>query len=194
MKVLLLLSRSQRRQNSVCWAGFNTRSPICPSTTSARTGATERRWEHWWTAAHQVCARVLWISVALVGFSRCVLPAVLFCVSLPGLCPDWETWDPVKPVENATEAMQLADDWLGIPQVRNPCAVLAWLANDANVRRLQACTHPVLSVFALQRFILCSPEVRGHQQHLAQMLFGFLTVGSRGNSLQQSLLSTPCLF
>lgn len=38
-------------------------------------------------------------------------------VSLSGLCPDWETWDPVKPVENATEAMQLADDWLGIPQV-----------------------------------------------------------------------------
>ncbi|KAM9365728.1 LOW QUALITY PROTEIN: filamin-B-like [Pholidichthys leucotaenia] len=38
----------------------------------------------------------------------------------PGLCPDWETWDPVKPVENATEAMQLADDWLGIPQVITP--------------------------------------------------------------------------
>ncbi|XP_039654179.1 filamin-B-like, partial [Perca fluviatilis] len=38
----------------------------------------------------------------------------------PGLCPDWETWDPVKPVENATEAMQLADDWLGIPQVMAP--------------------------------------------------------------------------
>uniref|UniRef100_A0A8C4EKZ8 Filamin B n=1 Tax=Dicentrarchus labrax TaxID=13489 RepID=A0A8C4EKZ8_DICLA len=38
----------------------------------------------------------------------------------PGLCPDWETWDPVKPVENATEAMQLADDWLGIPQVIAP--------------------------------------------------------------------------
>lgn len=37
-----------------------------------------------------------------------------------GLCPDWETWDPVKPVENATEAMQLADEWLGIPQVRVP--------------------------------------------------------------------------
>lgn len=39
-------------------------------------------------------------------------------MSFVGLCPDWETWDPVKPVENATEAMQLADDWLGIPQVR----------------------------------------------------------------------------
>ncbi|KAK5871946.1 hypothetical protein PBY51_012685 [Eleginops maclovinus] len=38
----------------------------------------------------------------------------------PGLCPDWETWDPVKPVENATEAMQLADEWLGIPQVITP--------------------------------------------------------------------------
>ncbi|KAM7005424.1 filamin B a isoform 2-T2 [Tautogolabrus adspersus] len=38
----------------------------------------------------------------------------------PGLCPDWETWDPVNPVENATEAMQLADSWLGIPQVIAP--------------------------------------------------------------------------
>ncbi|XP_056130431.1 LOW QUALITY PROTEIN: filamin-B [Lampris incognitus] len=38
----------------------------------------------------------------------------------PGLCPDWETWDSVKPVENASEAMQLADDWLGIPQVIAP--------------------------------------------------------------------------
>ncbi|XP_078803935.1 filamin-B isoform X4 [Oryzias latipes] len=38
----------------------------------------------------------------------------------PGLCPDWETWDSVKPVDNATEAMQLADDWLGIPQVIAP--------------------------------------------------------------------------
>ncbi|XP_058488127.1 filamin-B isoform X1 [Solea solea] len=38
----------------------------------------------------------------------------------PGLCPDWETWDSVKPVDNATEAMQLADEWLGIPQVITP--------------------------------------------------------------------------
>lgn len=45
---------------------------------------------------------------------------MLLCVLFAGLCPDWETWDPVKPVENATEAMQLADDWLGIPQVRFP--------------------------------------------------------------------------
>ncbi|XP_028307385.1 filamin-C [Gouania willdenowi] len=38
----------------------------------------------------------------------------------PGLCPDWETWDPTQPVENAREAMQQADDWLGVPQVIAP--------------------------------------------------------------------------
>ncbi|XP_069485637.1 filamin-C isoform X3 [Ambystoma mexicanum] len=38
----------------------------------------------------------------------------------PGLCPDWETWDPAQPVENAREAMQQADDWLGVPQVIAP--------------------------------------------------------------------------
>ncbi|XP_047439837.1 filamin-B isoform X1 [Mugil cephalus] len=38
----------------------------------------------------------------------------------PGLCPDWETWDSVRPADNASEAMQLADDWLGIPQVIAP--------------------------------------------------------------------------
>lgn len=36
-----------------------------------------------------------------------------------GLCPDWDQWDQTKPVDNAREAMQQADDWLGIPQVRN---------------------------------------------------------------------------
>lgn len=40
----------------------------------------------------------------------------------PGLCPDWETWDPSQPVENAREAMQQADDWLGVPQVTIACA------------------------------------------------------------------------
>nr|AAA58939.1 filamin [Gallus gallus] len=38
----------------------------------------------------------------------------------PGLCPDWETWDPSKPVDNAREAMQQADDWLGVPQLLPP--------------------------------------------------------------------------
>uniref|UniRef100_A0A7N6A1P6 Calponin-homology (CH) domain-containing protein n=1 Tax=Anabas testudineus TaxID=64144 RepID=A0A7N6A1P6_ANATE len=38
----------------------------------------------------------------------------------PGLCPDWAEWDPNKPVQNAREAMQQADDWLGVPQVIAP--------------------------------------------------------------------------
>ncbi|XP_032892502.1 filamin-B isoform X2 [Amblyraja radiata] len=38
----------------------------------------------------------------------------------PGLCPDWEMWDTTKPVDNAREAMQQADDWLGVPQVIAP--------------------------------------------------------------------------
>ncbi|KAJ8017344.1 hypothetical protein DPEC_G00016890 [Dallia pectoralis] len=38
----------------------------------------------------------------------------------PGLCPDWDQWDQTKPVDNAREAMQQADDWLGIAQVITP--------------------------------------------------------------------------
>ncbi|XP_020831278.1 filamin-A isoform X1 [Phascolarctos cinereus] len=38
----------------------------------------------------------------------------------PGLCPDLDSWDASKPVNNAREAMQQADDWLGIPQVITP--------------------------------------------------------------------------
>lgn len=38
-----------------------------------------------------------------------------FCCA--GLCPDWDSWDQTKPVDNAREAMQQADDWLGVPQV-----------------------------------------------------------------------------
>lgn len=34
-----------------------------------------------------------------------------------GLCPDWDSWDQTKPVDNAREAMQQADEWLGVPQV-----------------------------------------------------------------------------
>lgn len=49
--------------------------------------------------------------------------SVVFLVFSSGLCPDWETWDPTKKVENASEAMQLADDWLGIPQVSVCCDV-----------------------------------------------------------------------
>ncbi|XP_038047790.1 filamin-B-like isoform X7 [Patiria miniata] len=38
----------------------------------------------------------------------------------PGLCPDWEDWDPKDNLKNAKEAMKLAQDWLDVPQVLDP--------------------------------------------------------------------------
>lgn len=38
----------------------------------------------------------------------------------PGLCPDWQDWDPKDAVQNAAEAMGLADDWLNVRQLIRP--------------------------------------------------------------------------
>ena len=38
----------------------------------------------------------------------------------PGLCPDHANMDPENAVENATTAMKLAEDWLGVPMVSSP--------------------------------------------------------------------------
>ncbi|XP_041080791.1 filamin-B isoform X1 [Polyodon spathula] len=54
----------------------------------------------------------------------------------PGLCPDWENWDGTKPVDNAREAMQQADDWLGIPQVITPEEII-----DPNVDEHSVMTY-----------------------------------------------------
>lgn len=34
-----------------------------------------------------------------------------------GLCPDWPDWNPKDSLQNASEAMGLADDWLNVRQV-----------------------------------------------------------------------------
>ena len=60
------------------------------------------------------------VSTVVCLFGDSVVVVVVFA----GLCPDWETWDEMKPVDNATEAMKLADDWLGVPQVRFPLTQL----------------------------------------------------------------------
>ncbi|KAG7471858.1 hypothetical protein MATL_G00102500 [Megalops atlanticus] len=54
----------------------------------------------------------------------------------PGLCPDWDSWDQTKPVDNAREAMQQADDWLGIPQVITPAEIV-----DPNVDEHSVMTY-----------------------------------------------------
>ncbi|XP_054750668.2 filamin-A-like [Lytechinus pictus] len=38
----------------------------------------------------------------------------------PGLYPDWKDNDPKDALLNAKEAMKLAEDWLGVPQVLDP--------------------------------------------------------------------------
>lgn len=38
----------------------------------------------------------------------------------PGLCPDWPSWDPKDALQNATEAMGLADDWLNVRPLITP--------------------------------------------------------------------------
>ncbi|KAL5967554.1 Filamin-A [Taenia solium] len=38
----------------------------------------------------------------------------------PGLCPDWDTWSPRNPLQNATEAMVAAQEWLDVPLLIRP--------------------------------------------------------------------------
>ncbi|VUZ47652.1 unnamed protein product [Hymenolepis diminuta] len=38
----------------------------------------------------------------------------------PGLCPDWDTWSPKNSLQNATEAMNAAQEWLDIPLLIRP--------------------------------------------------------------------------
>ncbi|XP_050952646.1 filamin-B isoform X3 [Labeo rohita] len=51
----------------------------------------------------------------------------------PGLCPDWESWDTVHRVNNTKEAMQQADDWLGIPQLIAPEEILDPAVDEQSV-------------------------------------------------------------
>ncbi|XDV45848.1 hypothetical protein PO909_013870 [Leuciscus waleckii] len=51
----------------------------------------------------------------------------------PGLCPDWESWDAVHRVSNTKEAMQQADDWLGVPQLIAPEEILDPAVDEQSV-------------------------------------------------------------
>ena len=46
-----------------------------------------------------------------------ILVAKLVDSIAPGLCPECDTMEPQNALENATHAMRMADEWLGIPQV-----------------------------------------------------------------------------
>lgn len=87
--------------------------------------------------------------------------------TLSGLCPDWAEWDPNQPVQNAREAMQQADDWLGVPQVRSMTVTKCYFSvcfswstctmcrvdligydNKKTVCRLSKCFHAVYIKFS----------------------------------------------
>ena len=46
-----------------------------------------------------------------------IIVAALVDGMAPGLCPEFSTMDPQNALENASHAMKLAEDWLGVPQV-----------------------------------------------------------------------------
>ena len=50
-------------------------------------------------------------------WSNGVAIAALVDAVAPGLFPEWEDLNPDERVKNATEAMKLAEEWLGVPQV-----------------------------------------------------------------------------
>lgn len=49
-----------------------------------------------------------------------ILVAKLVDSIAPGLCPECDTMEPQNALENATHAMRMADEWLGIPQLLLP--------------------------------------------------------------------------
>uniref|UniRef100_T2MH46 Filamin-A n=1 Tax=Hydra vulgaris TaxID=6087 RepID=T2MH46_HYDVU len=55
----------------------------------------------------------------------------------PGLFPSWDDLDPKNALENAKEAMKLAEDWLGVPQV---CYLVQKITNN-NVDELSVMTY-----------------------------------------------------
>lgn len=60
----------------------------------------------------------------------------MLCTFFEGLCPDWADWSPKNAKANATEAMKLAEDWLGVPQLIRPEEMV-----DPNVDDLSMMTY-----------------------------------------------------
>ena len=38
-----------------------------------------------------------------------------------GACSDWSNWDYIDAYRNISEAMKMAEDWLNVEQVSQPC-------------------------------------------------------------------------
>ena len=74
-----------------------------------------------WRKLSQNYHQELLLNKSSVPLSEAMLKIqLMYCypVLFVGLCPDWEDWDPKKAKENAKEAMDAAEKWLDVPQVR----------------------------------------------------------------------------
>ena len=52
--------------------------------------------------------------------------AALVDAMAPGLCPEYAIMNPENALENATQAMKLAEEWLGIPQASVASYIVAF--------------------------------------------------------------------
>lgn len=74
------MTRMKRRlrswpPNSACWAGYRTKCPSCPSTTSTVTGGTAKPWELWLTTVPPVRSvqSNCWFRIRAVAVDRLVV-------------------------------------------------------------------------------------------------------------------------
>lgn len=49
-----------------------------------------------------------------------------------GLCPDWQDWKSQNALQNAKEAMNLADDWLDVKQVSGENLLYVFFSSGTN--------------------------------------------------------------
>lgn len=58
-------------------------------------------------------------GINTIHLKYCLIKMII-CLIILGLYPDWNERDPRNALENAKEAMDLAEAWLGIPQLIHP--------------------------------------------------------------------------
>ena len=65
------------------------------------------------------------VSNLTTDWNSGIAVATLVNAVAPGLCPECVDMKPQNALQNATHAMQLAEDWLGIPQVNGTLCLLS---------------------------------------------------------------------
>lgn len=101
---------TSKRRSSACLTGSRVASQKFRCTTSLLVSELDQTFK----------VNILFIACSLVDWNDGKAIGALVDNVAPGLCPDWATWDPKDALQNAAEAMGLADDWLGVRQLIKP--------------------------------------------------------------------------